>query len=196
MCCAHGSVVVVRPPRLRPREEVGTRAIGIDVGRDFCEVAIAEAGQVRSAGRFATVPEEIEAFARTLTADDQVTLEATGNALAIARILEGHARVVLANPRAVKGVTALRTKTDKTDARTLATLLAVGFLPEVWIVDEASRVLCRRISRRAHLVRQRTRVKNQVHAVPDPQPQRAAAHERRVREPGPSLVGRTAPADR
>jgi transposase len=141
------------------------RAIGIDVGRDFCEVAIAEAGQVRSAGRFATEPQAIEAFGRTLAADDQVTLEATGNALAIARILEGHARVVLANPKAVKGVTALRTKTDKIDARTLATLLAGGFLPEVWIVDEATRVLRRRISRRAHLVRQRTRVKNQVHAV-------------------------------
>jgi hypothetical protein len=34
---------------------------------------------VRSAGRFATVPEEIEAFARTLTTDGQITLEATGN---------------------------------------------------------------------------------------------------------------------
>lgn len=141
------------------------RSIGIDVGRDFCEVAIAEAGQVHSAGRFATDPDAIEGFARTLASDDQVTLEATGNALAIARILERHARVVLANPKAVKGVTALRTKTDKIDARTLATLLAGGFLPEVWIVDEATRVLRRRISRRAHLVRQRTRVKNQVHAV-------------------------------
>ncbi len=141
------------------------RAIGIDLGRDFCEVAIAEAGQVRSAGRFATEPDAIEAFGRTLAAGDQVTLETTGNALAIARILGGHAQVVLANPKAVKGATALRTKIDKIDARTLATLLAGGFLPEVWIVDEATRVLRRRISRRAHLFRQRTRVKNQVHAV-------------------------------
>lgn len=141
------------------------RSIGIDVGRDFCEVAIAEAGQVRSAGRFTTTPEAIRAFAESLTLDDRVTLEATGNALAIARLLEGHARVVLANPKAVKGATALRTKTDKIDARTLATLLAGGFLPEVWIVDEPTRVLRRRISRRAHLVRERTRVKNQVHAV-------------------------------
>src|SRR4029450_5243616 len=54
---------------------------------------------------------------------------------------------------------------DKLDARTLAKLLAAGFLPEVWTPDERTRVLRRRISRRAQLVRQRTREKNQVHAI-------------------------------
>jgi hypothetical protein len=33
------------------------RAIGLDVHRDFCEVAICEAGVVRSAGRIETSPE-------------------------------------------------------------------------------------------------------------------------------------------
>jgi transposase len=47
----------------------------------------------------------------------------------------------------------------------LARLLAAGFLPEVWTPDERTRVLRRRISRRAQLVRQRTREKNQVHAI-------------------------------
>jgi transposase len=56
-------------------------------------------------------------------------------------------------------------KTDKIDARTLAQLLAGGFLPEVWIVDEPTRMLRRRVARRAQLVRQRTREKNQVHAI-------------------------------
>jgi transposase len=44
-------------------------------------------------------------------------------------------------------------------------LLAAGFLPEVWTPDEQTRVLRRRISRRAQLVRQRTREKKQVHAI-------------------------------
>src|SRR6266536_637338 len=56
-------------------------------------------------------------------------------------------------------------KTDKIDARTLAQLLAGGFLPAVWLPDEQTRVLRRRISARAQLVRQRTRAKNQVHAT-------------------------------
>jgi transposase len=141
------------------------RFIALDVHRDFCEVAIAEGGQVRRVGRVETSPATLELFAGSLAADDQVVLEATGNALAIARIIEPHVdRVVLANPKAVKNTTQ-SAKTDRLDARTLAKLLAAGFLPEVWTPDEQTRVLRRRISRRAQLVRQRTREKNQVHAI-------------------------------
>jgi len=141
------------------------RFIALDVHRDFSEVAIAEGGQVRLAGRVETTPAGLELFAQSLGADDQVVLEATGNALAIARVIEPHvARVVLANPKAVKGATQTA-KTDKLDARTLAQLLAAGFLPEVWTPDERTRALRRRISRRAQLVRQRTREKNQIHAI-------------------------------
>ncbi len=141
------------------------RFIALDVHRDFGEVAIAEGGQVRLAGRVETKPVTLELFAQSLAADDQVVLEATGNALAIARILEPHVgRVVLANPKAVKGATQTA-KTDKLDARALAKLLAAGFLPGVWTPDERTGALRRRIARRAQLVRQRTREKNQVHAI-------------------------------
>jgi transposase len=85
--------------------------------------------------------------------------------MAIARILEPHVRVVLANPKATKAATRLRAKTDRIDARTLAQLLASGFLPDVWQPDPATAVLRRQVSRRAHLVKQRTRAKNQVHAA-------------------------------
>jgi transposase len=54
------------------------RAIGLDVHRDFCEVAIAEAGKVRSAGRIATRPEVLELFAQSLGTDARVVLEVTG----------------------------------------------------------------------------------------------------------------------
>ncbi len=141
------------------------RFIALDVHRDFCEVAMAEDGRVGLAGRVETSLATLELFAQSLAADDQVVLEATGNAVAIARILEPYVgRVVLANPKAVKSATQTA-KTDKLDARTLVKLLAAGFLPEVWTPDEQTRVLRRRISRRAQLVRQRTREKNQVHAI-------------------------------
>ena len=142
------------------------RFIGLDVHRDFCEVAIAEAGGVRLAGRVRTEPAALELFAQSLGRDDEVALEATGNALGIARIIAPYVgRVVLANPKAVKGITRAGAKTDKIDARTLAKLLAGGFLPAVWLPDEQTRILRRRISARAQLVRQRTRAKNQVHAT-------------------------------
>ena len=57
------------------------RSIGLDVHRDFCEIVIVEAGEVRSAGRIATSPEALELFAGSLCATDRVALEATGNAL-------------------------------------------------------------------------------------------------------------------
>ena len=63
------------------------RAIGMDVHRDFCEVAIAEAGTVRSAGRIETRPAALELFAASLAPTDVVALEVTGNAGEIARIL-------------------------------------------------------------------------------------------------------------
>jgi transposase len=56
-------------------------------------------------------------------------------------------------------------KTDKVDARILAQLLAADFLPGTWVADERTRMLRRLVMRRTHLVKQRTRVKNQVHAI-------------------------------
>ena len=141
------------------------RFIALDVHRDFCDVAIAEDGRVRCAGRVETTPATLELFAQSLARDDQVVLEATGNALAIARIIEAHVgRVVLANPKAVKNATR-SAKTDKRDARTLAKLLAAGFLPEVWMPDAHPGHLRRRVARRAQVGRQRTRWKNQIHAI-------------------------------
>ena len=90
------------------------RFIGLDVHRDFCEVAIAEGGELRLAGRVPTEPASLSLFAQSLAVDDQVALEATGNALGIARILEPQVgRVVLANPKAVKGIGRAGAKTDK-----------------------------------------------------------------------------------
>jgi len=40
------------------------RFIGLDVHRDFCEVAIAEGGKVRLAGRVQTEPSALALFAR------------------------------------------------------------------------------------------------------------------------------------
>ena len=56
------------------------RSIGLDVHRDFCEIAICEAGRVRSAGRVQTTPEQLELFAQSLAPDDTVALEATSGA--------------------------------------------------------------------------------------------------------------------
>jgi transposase len=142
------------------------RSIGLDVHRDFCEVAIAEAGEVRSAGRIDTEPEALELFAQSLAPTDQVTLETTGPAMAIARILEPHVdRVVLASATEIRAISHARVKSDRFDARTLARLLDAGMLEAVWVPDPAIGDLRRRVARRSALVRQRVRAKNEVHAA-------------------------------
>jgi transposase len=148
-------------------DEVETlgRAIGLDVHLEFCEVAIVEAGVLRSAGRIETTPERLELFARSLGRDDRVALEVCGSAWEVARILEPHvARVVVVSPNDT-GIRQARAKTDRLDARTLARLLWAGELDAVWTPDERTRVLRRRLARRGQLVRARTRAKNEIHAV-------------------------------
>jgi len=81
------------------QEAMKVRDIGLDVHLDFCEVAIVEDGQVRSAGRIQTTPEQIELFAQSLAPDDRVALEVTANSWEIARILKRHVtRVIVVSP--------------------------------------------------------------------------------------------------
>ena len=141
------------------------RAVGLDLHRDFCEVAICEDGVVRSAGRVATTPEALETLAASLVPRDRVAMEVSGGAWEVARILEPHVnRVIVVSPDDT-GIAQARTKTDRLDAGTLASLLWKGELEAVWMPDERARVLRRRLARREQLVRTRTRVKNEVHAV-------------------------------
>jgi len=142
------------------------RFIGLDVHRDWCDVAIYEDGKVRSAGRITTAPDQLALFAQSLGPEDRVALETTGNALSIARIIEPHvAGVLIADTRNVRAMTHAKVKNDRVDARMIAKLLAAGMLPGVWICDEATRVLRRQIARRTQLVRGRTRARNQIHAI-------------------------------
>jgi transposase len=137
----------------------------LDVHRDFCEVALVEDGEVRSAGRIETKPEALELFAQSLDRHDHVALEVTGNAWEIARILEPHvARVIVVSPSDT-GIRQARAKTDRLDARALAKLLWAGSLDAVWMPDERVRAMRRRLGRRTQLVRARTRSKNDIHAV-------------------------------
>jgi len=140
------------------------RTVALDVHKRFAEVAVHEHGEVRRLGRIET--HELGAFAESLRADDHVVLESTSMTWAIAELLGRHAgRVTVSNPIRTKAIASAKVKTDKVDAKVLAQLAAADFLPAVWAPDEQTRALRRRVSHRASLVRQRTRLRNQVHAV-------------------------------
>jgi hypothetical protein len=70
-------------------------------------------------------------------------------------------RVVIANPLQVRIIAHAKIKTDTIDTAVLAS----GFLPEVWIPDEATQAHRRQVTRRDQMVRQRTRLKNLIQSL-------------------------------
>ena len=142
------------------------RVIGMDIHRTFAEVVFWEDGRLRPHGRVDMTRSGLEGFGRTLSKDDEVVVEATGNAMAVVRVLSPYvARVIVANPLQVKAIAHARIKTDKIDAGVLAQLRAADFLPEVWVPDPETERRRRLVARRNQVVRHRTRVKNEIHAI-------------------------------
>src|SRR4051794_14068476 len=142
------------------------RIVGLDIHRVFAEAVMLENGAVRRLGRVGMTRDHLAAFARTLTSDDHVVVEATGNASAVAEVIRPHVgRVVIANPRQVRLIAEARIKTDVIDATVLARIYASGFLPEVWVPDEATLGLRRQVTRRTQIVRQRTRLKTIAQSI-------------------------------
>ena len=126
------------------------RCIGLDVHRDFCEIAIWEQGRVRAAGRIESRPSSLAGYAQTmLKATDEVALEATTGAGQVAEIIRPHvSRVVVANTHRLAAISNSKKKTDREDAKTLAQLLAAGVMESSWLPAEQTRALRRRVSRR------------------------------------------------
>ncbi len=91
------------------------RCIGLDVHREFAQVAIWGDGVVRQAGQVSTAPAELRLFADSLGAGDEVALEATGNSYPIATLLTGRvARVVVSNPKKTRAIAEAKVKTRST----------------------------------------------------------------------------------
>ena len=140
--------------------------IGMDLHRTFAEVVVWEVGRLRHLGRIDMTRTALEGFGKTLQLTDEVVIEATGNCMAVSRVLSPFvARVVIANPIQVKAIAYAHVKTDKIDAGVLASLQAAGFLPEIWTPPPRVERRRRLVARRDQVVRHRTRIKNEVHSI-------------------------------
>ena len=141
------------------------RVIGIDIHRTFGEVVMWR--RARTPGSWVDMTRTaLEGLGGKLLSTDEVVIEATGNCMAVSRVLSPFVRrVVIANPLQVKAIAHARVKTDKVDAGTLANLFAAGYLPEIWVPDGETERKRRLTARRDQIVRHRTRIKNEVHAI-------------------------------
>jgi transposase len=73
----------------------------------------------------------------------------------------------LANALKVRLIAESRIKTDKRDALALAQLLRMGWIPEVHVPGRETRDSKNLLRQRAWLIRQRTGIKNRIHAILD-----------------------------
>jgi transposase len=93
-------------------------------------------------------------------------LEATRNWAFMYDILAEHVvRVELAHPKELKAIATAAVKTDQIDARVLANLARLNFLPISYAAPKEIRDLRLYTRHREWLVRQRTQAKNRIHAV-------------------------------
>jgi transposase len=112
----------------------------------------------------------------------QVAVEACGFWPAFREVVEPEVkRLVLVQPQRVKAIASAKLKNDRVDSQTLAHLLRCDLLPESWKADRETQARRQQVRLRATLVRQRTRLKNQVHAV---------LHQQGLRSPATDLFGR------
>ncbi len=70
-----------------------------------------------------------------------------------------------AHPKQVKAIANAKVKTDKIDARVLAHLLRLDYIPEAHVPFRDIRDLRTLVRHRVSLVRLRTQVKNKIHAL-------------------------------
>src|SRR3989442_7318787 len=142
--------------------------VGVDLHRKrSVAAALNDKGELMLSRRIASRPEDFQrVFGELEPSSLSVVFEATygwhwfADLLADAGI-EAH----MAHPLATKAISAGRVKNDSVDARTLAHLLRTHLLPEAWIAPTEVRERRRLARTRTSLVRIRSRLRCQVHAI-------------------------------
>jgi transposase len=146
-----------------------TRYVGIDLHKHLIVGHVVDAaGKKVDTFRYESVdPVTLDHIGRNrLQPEDQVVLEATTHCWAVVQALEPFAaRVVVSNPMATKAIAKAKVKTDKVDAAVLSHLLRLGYLPEVWKPDPATRDLREWTARRTRIIGQRTAVINRLRST-------------------------------
>lgn len=142
--------------------------LGVDLHRKVSHVvALDESGEVLLSRRFGNDPAEFRrVFGELEPAPIEVVFEATYGWGWFADLLaDAGIPAHMAHPLATKAISAGRVKNDAIDARTLAHLLRTNLLPEAWIAPPEVRAARRLVRMRTSLMRIRSRLKCQVHAI-------------------------------
>ena len=158
--------------------------VGVDLHQRFCYMTVLEArGKMIQAGPVTNEKLALRKYFRQFRGQAvQVAVEACGFWPAFREVVEPEVeRLVLVHPQRVKAIASAKLKNDRVDSQTLAHLLRCDLLPESWKADRETQARRQQVRLRATLVRQGTRLKNQVHAV---------LHQQGLRSPVTDLFGK------
>ena len=158
--------------------------VGVDLHQRFCYMTALEArGKILQAGTVTNEKLALRRYFRQFRGKEvQVAVEACGFWPAFREVVEPEVkRLVLVHPQRVKAIASAKLKNDRVDSATLAHLLRCDLLPESWKADRGTQARRQQVRLRATLVRHRTRLKNQVHAV---------LHQQGLRSPVTDLFGK------
>ncbi len=144
--------------------------IGVDLHRKVSQVAaVDERGKVLGNRRVATNFDELfQVFGELAPEPKQgsVAFEATFGWGWFADLLrDAGMDAHMSHPLLTKAIANARVKNDAVDAKTLAQLLRTGMLPEAWMAPPEVREARRLVRMRVSLMRMRSRLKAQVHAL-------------------------------
>ncbi len=158
--------------------------VGVDLHQRFCYMTVLEArGKIVQSGAVTNEKVALRKYFRQFRGQAvQVAVEACGFWPAFREVVEPEVkRLVLVHPQRVKAIASAKLKNDRVDSETLAHLLRCELLPESWKADRETQARRQQVRLRTTLVRQRTRLKNQVHAV---------LHQQGLRSPVTDLFGK------
>ena len=142
--------------------------VGVDLHQRFCYMTALDAsGKMLQAGPVTNEKPALRKYFRQFRGQAvQAAVEACGFWPGFREVVEPEVkRLVLVHPQRVKAIASAKLKNDRVDSETLAHLLRCDLLPESWKADRETQARRQAVRLRTALVRQRTRLKNRVHAV-------------------------------
>jgi len=140
--------------------------IGCDFHTRFQQIAMLDSTTGEMRERRLEHPEEARRFYSALPSPARVGMEATGPALWFERMLQecGH-ELWIGDAAEIRASVVRQQKTDARDARHILDLLVSERFPRIWIPSPAERDTRQLLRHRVKLVRFRTSVQNQLHAL-------------------------------
>jgi len=163
--------------------------IGLDVHKQYSVACILdeESGELNHV-RLNNLHSEFEKLFSGESSHYRAVLEAGRSSYLVYDLIKDMVEEIqIANPMKVKVIASEAVKTDKVDSYALAQLLRIGWVPQCHIRELDNRLQLYLLRHRLFLVRMRTMVKNNIHALVD----RQAESIRRSRPYKTDLFGKT-----